>query len=881
MSQGNGKSNSEFKFLMDNEMEDWSELMDMSDSEVKEDLEILDATEIAEKLHTMLDETLATSEVNDLDRRIFSTYLTDASKTFVQLITDISKKLSGKRRNESDIKAKLKTCTDILECWQKCMKHLKTLKNVSITQIKSLPNILFNVIKSTLSFCKMSEMTYGETINNFSEEIAVTFQKSNDIMNCFLSVSDTVINFNVEEESELNILSTIINEIGDTSEMVNRLDLKTITGIWKQFGKLATIHGEKIKLKYPERVTQHFDSLAKNIVLLIFSAIRDNQQKVIENRISCGKILLKILNKLWNIYYLSVTDEVADSIVKLLVQMYKYSSPCLITTNVDCSIVKLIEMNITTDLDTLFNSVFNDEHVFKAFFKFERGDDTEVVGYHLLTLNIMRKLIQSSYDIQRKWVHNEPSILDVAFMNIDLLQLEICLGEIQVTVIRNLGRSPKSLTIYEETFTMSWGLICQVTSSDFGIIENLLVKYLMTGNYWSSLLTVDLWCIISRCASTQLCYDHLKYLLKVYERLSERKTSLEVFFLSFLIRRLYRTLSENKKDFFVEKLDDSGTDFWIVLSQVLTVKGKSIVKRKVAETENDISRNFQLLTQKPSIKSWTCFISLLKMTEIYSREQDKQIMNTLSKIWDSIVEVIEFCEGIDLILISELMTALFHCHIPGNESFIKDGTVSSILKLMTSLLPYTPPYIRIQLLNWLKNVLIHTTDNMSRLSVPIAELYVQLLQDETPWVRQEAFDYFNNFTRSSPNENLVGSVLNIIIDKTALSESLSAYISSTLYHKLSGFSNTEDYFRQLVGSSKKGLLHTCYEINEREDKFPKLDDSAAILASSTNTDFNVNKKIESLCDQLDDIVDCKSEISQESFDRLRQTFLKICDQRAS
>lgn len=200
---------------------------------------------------------------------------------------------------------------------------------------------------------------------------------------------------------------------------------------------------------------------------------------------------------------------------------------------------------------------------------------------------------------------------------------------------------------------------------------------------------------------------------------------------------------------------------------------------------------------------------------------------------------------------------------------------------MTSLLPYTPPYIRIQLLNWLKNVLIHTTDNMSRLSVPIAELYVQLLQDETPWVRQEAFDYFNNFTRSSPNENLVGSVLNIIIDKTALSESLSAYISSTLYHKLSGFSNTEDYFRQLVGSSKKGLLHTCYEINEREDKFPKLDDSAAILASSTNTDFNVNKKIESLCDQLDDIVDCKSEISQESFDRLRQTFLKICDQRAS
>ncbi|XP_043474828.1 uncharacterized protein C1orf112 homolog isoform X2 [Leptopilina heterotoma] len=881
MSQGNGKSNSEVKDLMEDEMEDWSELMDMSDSEVKEDLETLDETEIAEKLHTILDEKLATCEVNDLDRRIFSTYLTDASKTFVQLITEIDKKLLGKRRNESDIKAKLKTCTDLLECWQKCMKHLKTLKNVSITQIKSFPNILFNVVKSALSFCEMSEMKYGEAFTNFSEEIAIIFQKSNEILNSFLSVSDTVINFNVEEESELNILSTIINEIGDTSVMVNRLDLKTITGIWKQFGKLATIHGEKINLKYPERITQHFKSLAENIVSLIFSSVNDNQQKVNENRISCGKILLKILNKLWNIYYLSVTDEVANSIVKLLVQMYRYSSPCLIAMNVDSSIVKFIKMNITTDLDTLLNFVFNDEHVFKAFFEFERGDDTEVVGYHLLTLNIMRKLIKSPYDIQRKWVLDEPSILDVAFTNIDLLQLEICLGKLQVEVTRNLGESPKTLTIYEETFTMCWGLICQVTPSDFGRIENLLVKYLMSGNYWSSLLTVDVWCIISRCASTQLCYDHLKYLLKVYERLSERENSLEVVFLSFLIRRIYRTLSENKKDFFVEKLDDSGNDFWIVLSQVLTPKGKSIVKRKAGETGNDISKNFQLLKQKPSIKSWTYFISLLKMTEIYSHEQDKQIMNTLSNIWNSIVEVIEFCEGIDLILISELMTALFHCHIPGNESF-KDGTVSSILKLMTTLLPYAPPYIRIQLLNWLKNVLIHTTDNMSRLSVPIAELYVQLLQDETPWVRQEAFEYFNDFTRSSPNENLVGSVLNIIIDKTALSESLSAYISRTSYYKLSGFSNTEAYFRQLVGGSRKILQqHTCYEINEREDKFPKLDDSPGILASSANTDFNVNKKIESLCDQLDDLSNCKNEISQESFERLRQTFLKICDQRAS
>lgn len=75
---------------------------------------------------------------------------------------------------------------------------------------------------------------------------------------------------------------------------------------------------------------------------------------------------MKILNKLWNIYYLSINDEIAYSIVKMLVQMYRHSSPCLIAMNVNHSIVKFIEINISNDLEIFFNSVFNEEHVFKV-----------------------------------------------------------------------------------------------------------------------------------------------------------------------------------------------------------------------------------------------------------------------------------------------------------------------------------------------------------------------------------------------------------------------------------------------------------------------------------------------------------------------------------
>lgn len=53
-------------------------------------------------------------------------------------------------------------------------------------------------------------MNHGD-VNNFSKEIAVIFQKSNELINAFLNICDTVINFNVEEETELNLLSSSNN----------------------------------------------------------------------------------------------------------------------------------------------------------------------------------------------------------------------------------------------------------------------------------------------------------------------------------------------------------------------------------------------------------------------------------------------------------------------------------------------------------------------------------------------------------------------------------------------------------------------------------------------------------------------------------------------
>lgn len=63
-------------------------------------------------------------------------------------------------------------------------------------------------------------------------------------------------------------------------------------------------------------------------------------------------------------------------------------------------------------------------------------------------------------------------------------------------------------------------------------------------------------------------------------------------------------------------------------------------------------------------------------------------------------------------------------------------------------------------------------------------------------------------------------------------------------------------------------------MNEREEKFPKLE-----ISNSIN-DCNVNRKIENICNELNELINYKNDISQESFEKLRTTFMKICDQRS-
>ena len=189
------------------------------------------------------------------------------------------------------------------------------------------------------------------------------------------------------------------------------------------------------------------------------------------------------------------------------------------------------------------------------------------------------------------------------------------------------------------------------------------------------------------------------------------------------------------------------------------------------------------------------------------------------------------------------------------------------------MLTYAAPFVRVKLIHWLKNTVLQITDSRSDIAVPISELYARLLEDESPWVRQEALESFNQFTHECPNDDLVTRVVKIVIGKSMLSDSLPAYISCSSYYKLSGFSTTDAFLRQLIGSPRESRnRHTCYKVDEREEKLQKLEESS-------ESDSKLEERVESVCNELEEFIKYRNKISEDSLDRLRRTMLKVFDQR--
>ncbi|KAK9310352.1 hypothetical protein QLX08_000345 [Tetragonisca angustula] len=854
----------------------FTSLLDDSLSDNDKSIEDYSSKYDVESLQQALQQSLSSCSNNLLDKKIFSETLPFA----YNLLSEALKKIDGivnanlDGDTVEDVKRQFLVCHELLNVWEKSMERVSKLHKTTAVDLKCIVENVLLTIKLIFEHCRTSKKLYGTLFEDVSEELTSLFRKVKTILNLFLATLDGVIVFDTDTESETELLIKVIDSIGLFATIAHELDLKTFVETLRIFGKLAIINEHRVKQTNVTSVTLHLAQLTKDLSSML-SFCQDSADRAKERKIKVIGHSLKILDRLFAVYCSHINNEILSFAVELLLKMHRCSPLCLKKSQIDSKLIELINVQISKGSEPLLNTIFKSSNFKQIFFDYGHQTNIDELGYHLLIINIMRKLINMPYEHHCKWTLGAESIIDVALNNINYLQEEICVGQVRLPGIHDIGERPRSASIYEATIVPICGLISQIPPDGFHAIELILLKYLLSNQFWSSLLSSDIWCFVDRIGSSELCANHVKYLLNVYAVLMKRSNSFEVVMLESLIGRLYNLLSEETKHTLIMELDDLENPFWLPVARFLPSKTKLFLQNRLACVLNEIPRTFAELQRQPTVQSWNRITTLMLLIGKLNYTGERNTIDILSQIWSSIASTIEIFEGRQLDILSEFMSKLFSATQPEK---IQDDTFFSILDAVLTSLSYFPPYVKAIASYYLKN----NVDSLDCCGIKtvnaLSELNCRLLEDENPWVRQEAFESFDHVAHMCPNEDLVTKMAAAITKKSSLRDSLPAYLSGTTYYELQGFMYIEDYLQQIANHAKN-VCHICnnYDDSQRDEKLAKLE-IESIESFDENSCLNdLDEHVSKICDELNDILKKHNNIGSHMLQKLKLICAKFLD----
>lgn len=145
-----------------------------------------------------------------------------------------------------------------------------------------------------------------------------------------------------------------------------------------------------------------------------------------------------------------------------------------------------------------------------------------------------------------------------------------------------------------------------------------------------------------------------------------------------------------------------------------------------------------------------------------------------------------------------------------------------ILISVATLCVHLPPRGKIKLCYFLRqNVEDLGHCRVQSVASTLTEFFGRLIEDQNPWVRQEALETFEHVGHVCP-EQLVAEIAKALAKIPGISNVMQAYLSSRSYYIFKSFTNMQDYFRYLIKAIKNhGDEHRCHEYNVSIKKYKK------------------------------------------------------------
>ncbi|XP_069686340.1 FIGNL1-interacting regulator of recombination and mitosis-like [Periplaneta americana] len=727
-------------------------------------------------VQALLSKCLPCIPVENVEEKLLQHVLPSTEQLFNETLEGIEIKLQavGITQDEDlleSLNGLLQVCIELLNCTDCALQYILTVGKVEAALVPSLPRVTASVLLEAFKHCKESENLYGATFQSLGAVLTLLFQKSRDLQSHFLEVVSENLQFKCTYEDELVLLTDIVDTLGRIGMLVVGLDVKTMAEQWKGYARLA--------FQYVDHLKPRLDLVAP--LQFLASDISQNLEKIVEmdppdmkfvtRTVKVGSFTLKIIIKLCDQYngYLGACHH---ELLYMLLTIYRYSPPCLQIRNVTSDVIQNIETHLTIGAEPLLTHLVAEvefkEKVLLYGEKLEKGTEHRL-AFVLLCVAILKKLLHSDPDVRKLWLGSNPAdhLLFVLFRTLDHCHAELNL-DLQIPGVMHSGEPERATDLYEFILTHVAGFIMSVTAEEFAPVEQILLESVLQPTVWRALLATDVWCIVARSGSSDLCVHQLCHLVQVLKFLGHHHGHPEKTFLTTLIGRLFAFLPNKHK---VQMADDFPPQTELVAWQALGVHVlPDKLKLSVAETliKSAILHTNTFLAAPTSLEQFSLMEDALaaaarcaELKALSLKEPLTELTALLTTLWQRVAfgkfltaeeTSVEGCEWLE-----HFASVLCSVSAPLTELMSNNQLVQVLdsLRAMVSCGSSSVKLKTLTVLNSLAKKPIDPTADQMKIFHHIATLFSMLLQDRSPLVQQMTLEVFTYFAHVSSHESIL------------------------------------------------------------------------------------------------------------------------------
>ncbi|KAJ9589874.1 hypothetical protein L9F63_017029 [Diploptera punctata] len=805
-------------------------LSDWTVEEVQENLEdaLPQKTLILQAVDALLGKCLPCMPIDTIEERLLQYVLPSSNQLFQEAMEGIHVMLQDVPDHPDEellesLNSLLQVCIEILKCMDYPLDHIQSLGKTDVSLVQSLPKVVSCVLLEAFKHCKESEKLYGTLFQTASEVLTKLFQRSRELQLKFLSLVTENLQFNCLFEEELVLLVETLEIFGKIGQLVSGLDIKTMAEQWKGYARLAFQYTDHLKPRLD--VASPLQFLATDISNSLNKLVEMDppDMKFVTRSVKVGSFTLKIIIKFCDQYsgYLGTCHQ---QLLCMLLTMYRFSRPYLQMKRVPQEVIHQVETHITIGAEPLLKHLVSEVEFAEKYFAYgnklaEFQEDR--LGFMLLSVSILKKLIHSKEDERKLWINIEPenNIIFIVFRALDHCHAEMN-WDLKIAGISHSGEPERMTDLYEFVLTHMAGFILSTSAHKFVTVEQALVESLLQPSVWRAMLAMDIWCIVARSGSSDLCFQHLCVLLEILKCLVNHHGCPEKVYVTTLAHRLFSFLSNKHKNMIVEKYPPAGASFvWQALSvKVLPEKLRAsvtdiLLKSAISDTETIITSTATVQQYNDAVNSIAAATQCCKLYLPTQAAMISSLAGHVVTLWQrvslrSLTHEESSVKGSQWF--NHFLAALCAITAPLTLKMSNIQLIKVLVRLKEAV-SRGPSSVRIMVLTVLRGLakkFLDSTPDQMKVFQHIADLFSTLLQDKNHLVEVKAFEVFTYFAHVNSHETILAlSVKNNV----SLQFKTKQYLQKIPYkpheNKLLAY---ESY---LLQQSQAKFSHNCKNVN--------------------------------------------------------------------